>query len=119
VGRRGIWLWGTFACAGTLAIVTGLTAKWGSDGANPTGANAAIAFICASSCFYCLRHPRIDIDLAVKKVLFGFVFSLAYTPLQAVYPTEVLEYNTRAKGMALYETSLVKRTFSCVLTLTQ
>jgi len=36
-------------------------------------------------------------------VLFGFVFSLAYTPLQAVYPTEVLQYNTRAKGMALYE----------------
>lgn len=35
--------------------------------------------------------------------MFGFVFSLAYTPLQAVYPTEVLQYNTRAKGMALYE----------------
>ncbi|KAF5363898.1 hypothetical protein D9756_000210 [Leucocoprinus leucothites] len=79
IGRRGIWLWGTFACAGTLAIVTGLTAKWGSNGANPAGANSAIAFI----------------------FLFGFVFSLAYTPLQAVYPTEVLEYNTRAKGMAL------------------
>lgn len=47
VGRRVIWFWGTFACAGTLAIVTGLTAKWGSDGANPAGANAAIAFICA------------------------------------------------------------------------
>lgn len=79
VGRRNIWLWGTFACAGTLAVVTGLTAKWGSNGANPAGANAAIAFI----------------------FLFGFVFSLAYTPLQAVYPTEVLQYNTRAKGMAL------------------
>ncbi|KAF9450633.1 hypothetical protein P691DRAFT_700780 [Macrolepiota fuliginosa MF-IS2] len=79
VGRRVIWFWGTFACAGTLAIITGLTAKWGSDGANPAGANSAIAFI----------------------FLFGFVFSFAYTPLQAVYPTEVLEYNTRAKGMAM------------------
>ncbi|KXN92315.1 Lactose permease [Leucoagaricus sp. SymC.cos] len=79
VGRRVIWFWGTFGCAACLGIVTGLTAKWGSNGANPTGANAAIAFI----------------------FLFGFVFSLGYTPLQAVYPTEVLEYNTRAKGMAL------------------
>ncbi|KAF7776647.1 hypothetical protein Agabi119p4_5040 [Agaricus bisporus var. burnettii] len=80
IGRRFIWFWGTFACAATLGIVTGLTAKWGSDGANPTGANAAIAFI----------------------FLFGFVFSIAYTPLQAVVPTEALEYNTRAKGLAIY-----------------
>ncbi|KAJ7752842.1 general substrate transporter [Mycena maculata] len=80
VGRRKIWFWGTLGSAGTLAIVTGCTAKWGSAGSNPAGANTAIAFI----------------------FLFGFVYSLAYTPLQALYPTEVLAYNTRAKGMAMY-----------------
>ncbi|KAF9006626.1 general substrate transporter [Cyathus striatus] len=80
VGRRAMWFWGTLASAGTLAIVTGCTAKWGRDGANPQGANAAIAFI----------------------FLFGFVYSLTYTPLQALYPAECLQYNTRAKGMAVY-----------------
>ncbi|KAJ7167524.1 major facilitator superfamily domain-containing protein [Mycena filopes] len=65
-----IWFWGTLASAGTLAVVTGCTAKWGATGANPAGANAAIAFI----------------------FLFGF----------ALYPAEVLSFNTRAKGMALY-----------------
>jgi len=80
VGRRKMWFWGTLAVAGTLAVVTGCTAKWGKAGSNPAGANAAIAFI----------------------FLFGFVYSLAYTPLQALYPAEVLDYNTRAKGMALY-----------------
>ncbi|KAF8806340.1 general substrate transporter [Phlegmacium glaucopus] len=79
VGRRTMWFWGTLASAGTLAIVTGCTAKWGASGANPSGANAAIAFI----------------------FLFGFVYSLTYTPLQALYPAECFDYNTRAKGMAL------------------
>lgn len=80
VGRRTMWFWGTLGCAGMLAIVTACTAKWGSSGANPQGANAGIAFI----------------------FLFGFVYSLTYTPLQALYPAECLDYNTRAKGMAFY-----------------
>ncbi|KAG6910991.1 hypothetical protein DXG01_006045 [Tephrocybe rancida] len=80
VGRRTMWFWGTLCCSAMLAIVTGCTAKFGNTGANVTGANTAIAFI----------------------FLFGFVYSLTYTPLQALYPAECLEYNTRAKGMALY-----------------
>ncbi|KAJ7229403.1 general substrate transporter [Mycena haematopus] len=80
VGRRKMWFWGTLGSAAMLMVVTGCTAKWGKAGSNPAGANAAIAFI----------------------FLFGFVYSLAYTPLQALYPAEVLDYNTRAKGMALY-----------------
>ncbi|KAF7352477.1 Lactose permease [Mycena venus] len=75
-----MWFWGTLGSAAMLTIVTGCTAKWGKAGSNPAGANAAIAFI----------------------FLFGFVYSLAYTPLQALYPAEVLDYNTRAKGMAMY-----------------
>ncbi|KAJ8698597.1 hypothetical protein PTI98_005290 [Pleurotus ostreatus] len=80
VGRRRMWFWGTLASAGTLAVTTGCTARFGSSGSNVNGANAAIAFI----------------------FLFGFVYSLTYTPLQAIYPAEVLSYNTRAKGMAMY-----------------
>ncbi|KAK7470345.1 hypothetical protein VKT23_001774 [Stygiomarasmius scandens] len=80
VGRRKMWFWGTVASASMLVVVTACTAQFGQDGSNPTGANAAIAFI----------------------FLFGFVFSFAYTPLQALYPTECLANNTRAKGMAMY-----------------
>ncbi|KAF5358983.1 hypothetical protein D9758_004837 [Tetrapyrgos nigripes] len=80
VGRRKMWFWGTLASASMLVVVTGCTAKFGQDGSNPDGANAAIAFI----------------------FLFGFVYSFAYTPLQALYPVECLANNTRAKGMAMY-----------------
>lgn len=80
VGRRTMWFWGTLGSAGMLAVVTGCTAKWGAEGSNPSGSNAAIAFI----------------------FLFGFVYSLTYTPLQALYPSECLAYNSRAKGMAMY-----------------
>ena len=30
------------------------------------------------------------------------VFSFAYTPLQALYPVECLQTNSRAKGMSMY-----------------
>ncbi|KAJ7498590.1 general substrate transporter [Mycena latifolia] len=88
-GRRKMWFWGTLGSAATLTIVTGCTAKWGAAGSNPAGANAAIAFI----------------------FLFGFVYSLAYTPLQALYPAEVLDYNTRAKGMAMYALAVACASF--------
>jgi len=34
--------------------------------------------------------------------LFGFTFSVAFTPFQALYPVECLDFETRAKGMAVY-----------------
>ncbi|GME43543.1 a878ca54-be0e-416f-9bb2-f2136a80836f [Neofusicoccum parvum] len=34
--------------------------------------------------------------------LFGFVFAVGWTPLQGLYATEVLRFEDRAKGMALY-----------------
>jgi MFS family permease len=34
--------------------------------------------------------------------IFGFVYSVGYTPLQQLYPVECLRYENRAKGMALY-----------------
>ena len=51
-----------------------LTAK------NPTQARAEIAII----------------------FIFGFIFSAGWTPLQALYPVEVLRYESRAKGMGMY-----------------
>ncbi|MCJ1314420.1 hypothetical protein MMC25_008102 [Agyrium rufum] len=34
--------------------------------------------------------------------IFGFVISCGFTPLQALYPVEVLRYESRAKGMGMY-----------------
>ncbi|KAF2427264.1 general substrate transporter [Tothia fuscella] len=34
--------------------------------------------------------------------LFGFVFSMGWTPLQGLYPVECLRYESRAKGMGMY-----------------
>ncbi|OIW25688.1 general substrate transporter [Coniochaeta ligniaria NRRL 30616] len=44
--------------------------------------------------------PAADVSIAFI-FLIGIVFSAAYTPLQALYPVEVLAYDQRAKGMAL------------------
>jgi MFS family permease len=34
--------------------------------------------------------------------MFGFVFGAGFTPLQALYPVECLRYESRAKGMGMY-----------------
>lgn len=70
------------------------TAKWGSSGANPQGANAAIAFICEFLPILNFVLTQV-FDIRSGPVLFGFVYSVTYTPLQALYPAECLDYNTR------------------------
>ncbi|TFK40545.1 general substrate transporter [Crucibulum laeve] len=73
-GRRKILLLSTISITVILAIVTGLLS---SDG-NAMRANAGITFI----------------------YLFMVVFSFGWTPMQALYPAEVLSYQARAKGLA-------------------
>ncbi|KAI5837878.1 general substrate transporter [Morchella snyderi] len=79
VGRRKMLF--TTSCLFVMwfAIITGLSAKFaGSD--NKAASNATIAMI----------------------YLFGFTFSVGFTPFQALYPVECLTFETRAKGMAVY-----------------
>ncbi|KAJ5827180.1 Major facilitator superfamily domain general substrate transporter [Penicillium robsamsonii] len=78
--RRPVLIFGTLACAITLAINAGIlqeVANTGSIGKNK--GQAALAF------YY----------------LFNVVFSFTYTPLQGVIPAEALETTTRSKGLAL------------------
>ena len=96
VGRRRMWFWGTLGSAAMLAIATACTAEFGETGSSKSGSNSAIAFICEFS----RDVGEVEVGLTCLSVLFGFVYSLTYTPLQALYPAEVLHYNTRAKGMA-------------------
>jgi Sugar (and other) transporter len=48
--------------------------------------------------------------------LFGFIFSAGWTPNQALYPVECLRYETRAKGMAMYNASLPRSSRQVLLT---
>ncbi|KDR77321.1 hypothetical protein GALMADRAFT_279081 [Galerina marginata CBS 339.88] len=73
-GRRKILLLATSVMVVLLAIVTGLLSSIGSA----ARANAGITFI----------------------YLFMVVYSFGWTPMQALYPAEVLSYEARAKGLA-------------------
>ncbi|KAL7270835.1 hypothetical protein RUND412_006444 [Rhizina undulata] len=80
-GRRPVLLIASTLFVIQWTIVTALTATYGhTDNTNINGARAAIAFI----------------------YLFGITYSFAFTPLQALYPVECLAYETRAKGMGVY-----------------
>ncbi|KDR82784.1 hypothetical protein GALMADRAFT_151830 [Galerina marginata CBS 339.88] len=72
-GRRKILLLATSVMVVILAAVTGLLSSFGSA----VRANAGITFI----------------------YLFMVVFSFGWTPMQALYPAEVLNYEARAKGL--------------------
>lgn len=81
--RRPVLVFGTLACAATLAVNSGLSAaldkQQREDGEIQTSyAKGALA----------------------AYFLFNVVFSFTYTPLQAAVPTEALETTMRAKGLA-------------------
>ncbi|KAF4577145.1 major facilitator superfamily protein [Pleurotus pulmonarius] len=73
-GRRKILLLSTSAIVVILVVVTGLLSSSG----NAAQSNAGITFV----------------------FLFMVVFSFGWTPMQALYPAEVLSYEARAKGLA-------------------
>lgn len=81
LGRRPVLLIATALFIVEWSIVTALSSTYGKESnTNTHGSRAAIAFI----------------------YLFGITYSFAYTPLQALYPVECLPFETRAKGMGMY-----------------
>nr|OQO16755.1 hypothetical protein B0A51_15710 [Rachicladosporium sp. CCFEE 5018] len=78
IGRRPLML---FSMCGTSLVWVGMTiatAQFNQDKTNDSAARASIAMI----------------------FIFGAVYSVGLTPLQALYPVEVLSFEMRAKGMA-------------------
>ncbi|UKZ47587.1 hypothetical protein TrVGV298_001810 [Trichoderma virens] len=73
-----VWLGMTIASARLAASETGL-----DDGGNPIYSNSAASKAALAMIF-----------------IFGAVYSVGITPLQALYPVEVLSFEMRAKGMA-------------------
>jgi sugar porter (SP) family MFS transporter len=90
VGRRKLMLFACCCCCVGMFIVGGLLSPAGTQTVGR--ANAGIAFI----------------------FLFMVFFSLGWTPLQGLYPSEVLSYENRAKGLALQ--SLATQAVSCINT---
>jgi len=79
IGRRPLFLFSMAACCMMWIGMTASTSIFNaSDDKNASAAKATVAFI----------------------FLFGAVFSVGMTPLQALYPVEVLSFEMRAKGMA-------------------
>lgn len=77
VGRRPLLLFANIGCSIVWIGMTVTTSQFAKNGGNPSAAKAALAMI----------------------YIFGIVFSIGFTPLQALYPVEVLSFEMRAKGM--------------------
>jgi MFS family permease len=77
VGRRPLLLFSNIGCSLTWIGMTACTSQFALHG-SPASAKASLAMI----------------------YIFGIVFSIGFTPLQALYPVEVLSFEMRAKGMA-------------------
>ena len=78
LGRRPLLLFTNFTCAAIWLGMTVATSQLIEQPGNYAASQACLAMI----------------------FLFGIVFSIGFTPLQAVYPVEVLSFEMRAKGMA-------------------
>lgn len=76
-GRRKLFLWGTFLTGCTYLVMNVLAARANGH----IGAAAGYTFI-------------------TMTFLYGAIFSFCWTPLQALYPAEILRNDFRVKGMA-------------------
>jgi len=81
--RRKALTIGTFVCAIMLAINGGLSAKWAHTPADQ-------------------KDIKVGQGAVAAYFFFNIIYSFAYTPLQALYPVECLQTNSRAKGMSMY-----------------
>jgi len=81
--RRQALIWGTLASALFLGINGGLSLRWAKM---PEDAKILSVGQGAVAAYF----------------FFNIVYSFSYTPLQGLYPVEVLQTTTRAKGMSMY-----------------
>ena len=79
IGRRPLLLGTNLGCAAVWVGMVAATSQFAADPNNAAAAKATQALI----------------------YLFGIVFSMGFTPLQILYPVEVLSFEMRAKGMAV------------------
>ena len=92
IGRRPLLLFTNAGCCITWLGITVATADYARTG-SAASAKATVGLI----------------------YIFGMIFSIGFTPLQALYPVEVLSFEMRAKGMAFsnFAVSAGKFLISC------
>ncbi len=78
VGRRPLLLFSNIATCIVWLCMCVTASIFNKDNTNTAAGTATLAFI----------------------FIFGSVYSIGWTPLQALYPVEVLSFEMRAKGMA-------------------
>ncbi|KAF4830873.1 Lactose permease [Colletotrichum tropicale] len=79
IGRRPLWLTATSGQLVTMAVTMGLSAAYAEYGIEAAG-TAVIPFL----------------------FVFYASYDIAYTPMSYGYPTEILTYSLRTKGLAIY-----------------
>ncbi|EMT72849.1 hypothetical protein ACKRZS_012957 [Fusarium odoratissimum] len=80
VGRRKMLMGSCLSMSIALAIVAATAAEYERSGSTPSS-SASIAFI----------------------FIFGVVFAVGFTPMQPIYPAEVLANDMRANGMMIFQ----------------
>jgi MFS family permease len=80
IGRRPLWLTSTIGMLCAFIVVMGLSGSYATMGQDRAVGLAVIPFLF---------------------IFFGF-YDLAWTPLSNMYTVEILPYNLRAKGQAIY-----------------
>jgi sugar porter (SP) family MFS transporter len=78
LGRRALFNWSSLGMLASFIVVTACSAVFANTGNGSTGI-AVIAFI----------------------FIFFFHYDIAYTPLVISYPTEILPFNIRSKGLSI------------------
>ncbi|KAK8226869.1 hypothetical protein HDK77DRAFT_487221 [Phyllosticta capitalensis] len=97
VGRRRQMLFSIAAIAFIWVIVMPINAT--NPAASTSSTDATTASSSSSSTTIASTHSRAIIALTFLLML---IYSMGITPLQALYPVECLRYESRAKGMGLY-----------------
>lgn len=104
VGRRKLFIFST-SCAALIMLIVGclLSPAGVPEGQEMTQmrANAAVTFIREFSRLSLRTRISYGEVVLTRPVLFMVFFSVGWTPLQALYPAEILSYENRAKGLAL------------------
>jgi len=99
VGRRPLLLFSNVGCAFVWLAITISTAFYQNSIPPPTPEQIATSIATGTPIVIVGTNAKAGLVSLIFIFLFGAVYSIGFTPLQALYPVEVLSFEMRAKGM--------------------